>query len=81
MKTAEEVIRWSIERFGPQLALSTSLQKGGIVVLDMALRIHPGIRVFTLDTGRLPKKRTLPSKPSAGATESKSRLRTPMPKK
>jgi phosphoadenylyl-sulfate reductase (thioredoxin) len=54
MKTAEEVIRRSIDRFGPKLALSTSLQKGGIIVLDIAARIQAGLRVFTIDTGRLP---------------------------
>jgi phosphoadenylyl-sulfate reductase (thioredoxin) len=50
----EDVIRQAIDRFGDSLALSTSLQKGGIVVLDVAIRLDPGMRVFTLDTGRLP---------------------------
>jgi phosphoadenosine phosphosulfate reductase len=54
MKTAEESIRWAVDRFGSDLALSTSFQKGGIIVLDMAVRIAPSIRVITLDTGRLP---------------------------
>src|SRR5271167_2249104 len=54
MKTAEESIRWAVDRFGSSLALSTSFQKGGIIVLDMVVRIAPNIRVVTLDTGRLP---------------------------
>jgi phosphoadenylyl-sulfate reductase (thioredoxin) len=56
LKTAEEIIAWSIERFGPDLALSTSLQKGGMIVLDMALRLGVPLRTFTLDTGRLPEE-------------------------
>jgi phosphoadenylyl-sulfate reductase (thioredoxin) len=51
---AEQVVLWAIETYGPRLALSTSFQKEGMVILDMAARIDPGIRVFTLDTGRLP---------------------------
>jgi phosphoadenosine phosphosulfate reductase len=54
--TADETIRRAVDRFGPNLALSTSLQKGGIIVLDMAVRLQPSLRVFTLDTGRLPEE-------------------------
>ena len=28
----------------------------GMAILDMAVRIHPGVRVFTIDTGRLPQQ-------------------------
>jgi phosphoadenosine phosphosulfate reductase len=56
VKTAEEIIALAIDRFGKNLALSTSLQKGGIIVLDIAIRLQPSLRVFTLDTGRLPEE-------------------------
>jgi phosphoadenosine phosphosulfate reductase len=56
MKTAEEIIALAIDRFGNNLALSTSLQKGGMIVLDVAVRLQPSLRVFTLDTGRLPEE-------------------------
>ncbi len=56
MKTAEEIIALAIDRFGDKLALSTSLQKGGMVVLDIAIRLQASLRVFTLDTGRLPEE-------------------------
>ena len=56
MKTAEEIIAWAVESFGSKLALSTSFQKGGMIVLDIALRLQPSLRVFTLDTGRLPEE-------------------------
>jgi phosphoadenosine phosphosulfate reductase len=56
MKTAEETIQWAVDRFGPNLALSTSMQKSGLIVLDLALKLQPSLRVFTLDTGRLPEE-------------------------
>jgi phosphoadenylyl-sulfate reductase (thioredoxin) len=56
MKAAEEIIRYAVDRFGSGLALSTSFQKGGIVVLDMAIQIAPSLRVLTIDTGRLPEE-------------------------
>ena len=54
MQPAEEIVSWAVERFGSKLALSTSFQKEGMVILDMALRNAPALRVLTLDTGRLP---------------------------
>src|SRR4051794_1561007 len=52
--SAESLIRWAIEEYGQRFAVVTSFQSEGMVVLDIALRISPGIRVITLDTGRLP---------------------------
>lgn len=54
--TAEEVLRWAIERFGKGLVLVTSFQAEGMVLLDMAWRLDPTIRVLTIDTGRLPEE-------------------------
>ena len=50
---AEQVLTWAIERFHPSLALSVAGGAEGMTVLDMALRIEPGLRAFTLDTGKL----------------------------
>jgi phosphoadenosine phosphosulfate reductase len=50
----EEVIAWGLERFSPKLALSTAFQVDGVVLLDMAYAIDPQVRVFSVDTGRLP---------------------------
>jgi thioredoxin-dependent adenylylsulfate APS reductase len=47
-------VAWAVEQFGSALAIGTSFQKEGMVVLDMAARMAPEIRVFTLDTGCLP---------------------------
>ena len=51
-----EVLRWAFQEFHPRLALITSFQIDGMVLLDMAWRINPEVRVITLDTGRLPEE-------------------------
>ena len=50
----EDVIAWALEELGDRLAIVTALQVDGMVVLDMATRIRPDIRVVTVDTGLLP---------------------------
>src|SRR3990170_8245844 len=52
--SAEALLEWALERFHPRLAISAAGGADGMVVLDMAWRINPEVRVFTLDTGRLP---------------------------
>jgi phosphoadenosine phosphosulfate reductase len=54
--TAPEVLAWALANYGDSLAISTSFQKEGMVVIDMAVRIDPRVRVFTIDTGRLPEE-------------------------
>lgn len=49
----EAVLRWAIGRFGRRLAISTSFQAEGMVILDLAWRIDPTIRIITVDSGRL----------------------------
>lgn len=49
----EALLGWALERFGARIALCTSFQAEGMVLLDMAWRIEPKVRVFTIDTGRL----------------------------
>jgi thioredoxin-dependent adenylylsulfate APS reductase len=53
-QSPQAVLRWGIERFGARLALCTSFQADGMALLDMAWGIDPALRVFTIDTGRLP---------------------------
>jgi thioredoxin-dependent adenylylsulfate APS reductase len=51
----ETVLGWALQTFPRErLALSTSFQDEGMVLLDMAVRLDPAIQVFTIDTGRLP---------------------------
>ncbi len=52
----ERVLGWALETFHPRLVLSASFgAPEGMVLLDMMQRMEPGVRVFTLDTGRLPQ--------------------------
>ena len=53
-KTPQEVLGWSIDRFGSRLAICSSFQAEGCALIDMAVRIDPKVRIFTIDTGRLP---------------------------
>ena len=48
------VLEWAIERFAPRISISTAFQTDGAVLLHMAYAIDPSIRVFSVDTGRLP---------------------------
>jgi phosphoadenosine phosphosulfate reductase len=52
-KDPETVIQWALEHFHPRIALASSLQAEEMVILDIAWKMNPGVRVFTLDTGRL----------------------------
>jgi phosphoadenosine phosphosulfate reductase len=54
--SAQDLLGWAIAGFGPRFAISTSFQTDGLVLIDMAARIDPAVRVFTLDTGRLPQE-------------------------
>jgi thioredoxin-dependent adenylylsulfate APS reductase len=55
--TPQEVLTWALYRWHPSMiGLCTSFQAEGMALLDMAWRIQPEIRVFTVDTGRLPQE-------------------------
>ena len=53
---AENVLAWALDTFGKRCAIVTSFQAEGMVLLDLARQIDPGVRVITIDTGRLPEK-------------------------
>ncbi|MFL5767194.1 MAG: phosphoadenylyl-sulfate reductase [Actinomycetota bacterium] len=52
--SAEEILSWALEQFHPRMAISAAGGVDGMVIVDLAWRINPDVRVFTLDTGRLP---------------------------
>jgi ferredoxin-nitrite reductase len=52
--TAEELLTWALDTFHPRMAISAAGGVDGLALVDMAWRINPDVRVFTLDTGRLP---------------------------
>jgi len=51
--TAEEVVRWALERFGPRIVLASSFGAEDVVLIDLLMNIDRRARVITLDTGRL----------------------------
>ena len=55
-KGPNEVIKWALDTFGDKIAICTSFQSEGMVILDIAHSIQPDVKVFTIDTGRLPQE-------------------------
>ena len=55
---AAEVVAWGVMRFGRKLAIASSFSIEDCVVIDLASKAArakaDGVRVFALDTGRLP---------------------------
>ncbi|MDQ6748266.1 MAG: phosphoadenylyl-sulfate reductase [Candidatus Dormibacteraeota bacterium] len=55
--TPQATLEWALGTFGSgRIALCTSFQHEGMVLLDMAWRIDPAVSVFTIDSGRLPQE-------------------------
>jgi phosphoadenylyl-sulfate reductase (thioredoxin) len=53
---AIEVLAWALDTFGKRCAIVTSFQVEGMVILDLARQLEPGVRAITIDTGRLPEE-------------------------
>lgn len=51
---AEQILAWVEHRFGARAALASSFGAEDMVLIDLARQHAPSLRVFTLDTGRLP---------------------------
>lgn len=51
--SAEEAIRWAVDRFHPRAAFASSFGAEDVVVTDLLLRARSDARIFMLDTGRL----------------------------
>ena len=52
----QDILEEVLQRFRSRIALCTSFQTAGMVILDMAVRIDPNVRILTIDTGRLPQE-------------------------
>jgi phosphoadenosine phosphosulfate reductase len=50
-KPPQEIIKWAVKTFWPEIALSSSFQTQSMPLLHMATRIKRGLPVFFLDTG------------------------------
>ena len=48
--TPEQVLSWAFKRFRNDVAISSAFGAEGMVLIDMASRLHLDFRVFTLDT-------------------------------
>ncbi|MCI0370006.1 MAG: phosphoadenylyl-sulfate reductase [candidate division NC10 bacterium] len=55
-RPAAEVLDWAIRAFQPRIALASSFGAEDVVLIDMWWRADREVRVFTLDTGRLPEE-------------------------
>jgi phosphoadenosine phosphosulfate reductase len=51
---AEQVLAWAERRFGASAAIASSFGAEDMVLVDLARQHAPNLRLFTLDTGRLP---------------------------
>ncbi len=52
-RPAEDVLRWTAERFGPRAVLTCSWQKQSSVLVHMLSEVAPQMRVVEFDTGLL----------------------------
>jgi phosphoadenosine phosphosulfate reductase len=52
--SAGGVLEWVERRFGSRAAIASSFGAEDMVLIDLARAHAPGVRLFTLDTGRLP---------------------------
>ena len=46
---ASKIIQWAVDSFAPHLSLSASMNDA--VLIDLAVKVHPGIEVMFIDTG------------------------------
>ena len=53
---AQELLDWALKTYGRNFCISTAFQLEGMVLVDMAARMSPDVRVITVDTGRLPEE-------------------------
>jgi len=47
----EEILRWAVGEFRPNIALTSSFQTESVVLLHMISQIDPAIKIFFLETG------------------------------
>jgi len=50
-KTPQEIIKWAVDTFWPQIAMSSSFQTQSVPLLHMVSRINRNLLIFFIDTG------------------------------
>lgn len=48
--TPQQVLKWALETFGSNVAISSAFGAEGMVLIDMASRVRKDFRLFTIDT-------------------------------
>ena len=51
--SAEQVLRWAFENYGQDVAIASAFGAEGMVTIDIAAQVWPGLRIFILDTSFL----------------------------
>ena len=51
---AEQLLTWAEQQLGSSAAIASSFGAEDVVLIDLASKHAPSLRLFTLDTGRLP---------------------------
>lgn len=52
-RSADEILRYAINKFYPDIAFASSFSAEDVVIIDMIHKINPKTRIFSIDTGRL----------------------------
>ncbi len=52
-KSAQDVIKWALDTYGDTVKIASSFGAEDVVLIDIASKINPNFKLFTLDTGRL----------------------------
>ena len=50
-KTPQEILRWAVEQFFPNLTMATAFGAEGCCIIHMLAEIEPRVRIFNLETG------------------------------
>ena len=46
----DRTLQWAFDTYGNDVAMASAFGVEGMVLIDHAARIHPGFRLFTIDT-------------------------------
>ena len=49
--TPQQIVRWAVETFGNDVAMSSSFQQQSLALLHIASRVAPSLPIFFVDTG------------------------------
>lgn len=55
-RSVEEILDFFLFRYKERIALASSFSVEDQVLTDLIIRVDPGARIFTIDTGRLPEE-------------------------